>query len=258
MTWDQTYDLAKRVTRDDGGIHYKGIDIVWTTYFNYNQLGLSYVDPKTEKATVNTSDWKSLFDPLLKLYTIPGNEFDTKKARDRNIFLKDRNLAMFVNSDIIPLMDEDAQKTLNWDLSTLPVFDKSPKTGSGPFPNNITVTATSKHKDEAFLVVDTLLSDEVQGMRARKYGVYTVLKKQSVKDEYMKDVAYAKGKNTAAFSKLETAPPRNITRYDADANNILGTALEDVLKKKKDINTGLREAEEAVNKKIETVKATDK
>ena len=85
-----------------------------------------------------------------------------------------------------------------------------------------------------------------------------MLKKQEVRDEFMKGLDFAVGKNVSAFFKLQQAQPRNITPYDVKSNTALAAALTPVLQGKKDINTGLREAEEAINKIIETEQASKK
>jgi multiple sugar transport system substrate-binding protein len=255
MTWDEINELTKRVTRTVDGVKYKGFSGVFSTMFNYNQLGMSFVDPKTLRASVNSEAGRKILEPLIKLYSIPGNEFDRKKANDNNVFMKDKNLAMYENSNIIYLFDENIRKTLNWDLVTVPLFDRNQKTGSGPFPQNIVITKTSKNKDAAFLTVDTLLSDEVQGQRASILGAEPILKKQSVRDQFMKEVDYAVGKNVGAFFKANPAPPRNLTKFDNQANTDFTTAMEDVLLKKSDLNTALRKAEDKINKRIDEDKA---
>jgi multiple sugar transport system substrate-binding protein len=251
MTWDEIYELTKRVTRNVDGVQYKGYSGVFSTMFNYNQLSMSFVDPQSLRASVNSDKGRKILEPLIKIYSIPGNEFDRKKASDNNVFLKDRTKAMYENSNIIYLFDDNMKKTLNWDLVTIPLFDRNQKIGSGPFPQNVTITATSKHKDEAFLVVDTLLSDEVQGQRASILGAEPILKKQSVRDQFMKGVDFVSGKNVGAFFKLNPAPPRNLTKYDNPSNTDYATAMEDVLLKKSDLNTALRKAEDKINKRID-------
>lgn len=245
-TWDDIYEIAKKVTRSEGGIQYKGID-VQRGYLTYNQMSLAYVDPKTNKAMFNNDGWKSLFAMMEKLHAIPGNEF---KSGGQTDFIKNQTLAMHVTYNIIMLL-KDAPN-LNWDLVTMPSFAQKPNTGLAPFPQHMLVTSPSKHKDDAFLVLDTMLTDEVQALRGRNEGIAPALKKKSVQDEFMKGVDFAADKNVGAFFKLNFAAPRIGTPFDKIGISEVSNALTSVLQGKKDVNTALREAEEAVNKKIES------
>jgi multiple sugar transport system substrate-binding protein len=120
------------------------------------------------------------------------------------------------------------------------------------------VTSTSKHQDDAFLVISEFLSDEVQTARSRDAGTETVLKKQSVKDQFMKGLDYAAGKNIGAFFKLSAAVPGEATIYDYRGIYNTNTGLIRLLQKAKDINTALRDAEDQTNKEIQEIKSGGK
>lgn len=252
MTWDDVYDITRKVTRNESGVNYRGID-VQRGYLTYNQMSLPYVDPKTNKAIFNNDSWKSLFATMEKLHAIPGNEY---KSGGQTDFIKNQNLAMHVTYNIIMLLKD--QPNLNWDMVTMPSFAQKPKTGLAPFPQHMLVTAPSKYKDDAFLVLDTMLTDEVQTLRGRNEGIAPALKKKSVQDEFMKGVDFAAGKNVGALFKLNFAAPRIGTPYDKIGISEVSNALTSVLQGKKDTNTALREAEETVNKNIESEKAAGK
>lgn len=257
MTWDETYELAKKLVREDGGTKYRGFDFQMNTYTTYSQMSLPYVDPKTGKAAINSEGWKSLAEPMQKFYSVNGNEY--KSGANQDDYLKNRVLAMYATFNITMLLGDSAGQSFNWDLVTLPTFPNKPKTGSSPFPQHMLVTAQSKYKDDALRVIEVALSDEVQTARGRNAGIGTVLKKKSVQDEFMKGVSFAAGKNVAAFFKLEPAASRQISRYDTQVIPVLqNNVLASVLQGKTDINTALREAEEIANKNIEAEKAKGK
>ncbi|MDF2725377.1 MAG: family 1 extracellular solute-binding protein [Paenibacillus sp.] len=253
MTWDDAYELTKKVTRSESGVNYRGID-VQRGYLTYNQLSLPYVDQGTEKPVFNNDGWKSLFAMMQKLYAIPGNEY---KNTGQDDFIKNQTLAMFASYNIIMLL-KDIPKSFNWDLVTLPTFSQKPNTGLAPFPQHMLVTATSKHKDNAFHVLETMLTDDVQMARGRDAGIAPAITKQSVQEQFMKGVGFAEGKNVGAFFKLQFAAPRKGTPYDKLAITEVSNGLTAVLQGKKDINTALRDAEEQSIKKIEEEKATKK
>jgi multiple sugar transport system substrate-binding protein len=240
--------MTKKVTRSDAGVQYKGIDF-WRGYLSYNQLSQPYVTPGTFKATINNEGWKTLFEPVAKLYSIPGNEY---KSGGMNTFIKDKKMAMYVTYNIIMLL-KDAPD-LHWDLVTMPTFTQKPKTGVAPFPQHMLVTAQSKHKDEAFLALEVALSDEVQAARARDAGIAPALVKESVRNQFMKGVEFAAGKNVGAFFKLQSAQPRIGTPYDQLGISAVSSALTEVLQGKKDVNTALRDAEEKTDQQIKVAK----
>ena len=252
MTWEEVYELARQVSRTEGGVNYRGID-VQRGYLTYNQLSLPYVDQSTDKPVFNNDGWRSLFAMMQRLYSIPGNEYKTTGQTD---FIKNQNLAMFASYNIIMLL-KDAPN-LNWDLVTLPTFSQKPKTGLAPFPQHMLVTAQSKHKDDAFLVLETMLSEEVQMARGRDAGIAPALTKKTVQDQFMKGVEFAAGKNVSAFFKNEFAAPRKGTPYDKLAITEVNNALTSVLQGKKDVNTALRDAEEQTVKLIAEEKARKK
>jgi multiple sugar transport system substrate-binding protein len=96
------------------------------------------------------------------------------------------------------------------------------------------------------------MSDEVQTIMARQ-GRIPIVNQESVKKEYAKDLKGMEGKNLAAFFQDAIAKPVPSTAYDGQAKSIFtNAALVPVYQGKKDINTALREAEEQINKYIES------
>jgi multiple sugar transport system substrate-binding protein len=233
-------------------VSYRGID-VQRGYLTYNQLSLPYIDQSTDKPIFNNDGWRSLFEMMQKVYSIPGNEYKNTGQTD---FIKNQNLAMFASYNIIMLL-KDAPN-LNWDLVTLPTFSQKPNTGLAPFPQHMLVTSQSKHKDDAFLVLETMLSEDVQAARGRDAGIAPALTKKAVQDQFMKGVGFAAGKNVGAFFKNDFAAPRKGTPYDKIAITEVSNSLTSVLQGKKDVNTALRDAEEQTVKKIAAEKASQK
>jgi multiple sugar transport system substrate-binding protein len=142
---------------------------------------------------------------------------------------------------------------LNWDMVSMPSPSEHPGVGgTSPF-NIVTLTSTSKEKDAAFQVIMTILSDEAQTAVA-KFGLPSPLTADKYKQIWGEDIPGIKGKNTMAIFKNKPAPLVDDTEYDGLVNKGLASALKDVFMDKKDINTALREAEEAGNTALETAK----
>jgi multiple sugar transport system substrate-binding protein len=241
MTWAEAAQLAARVTRTDGGVQYSGFHMFSLVITN-NQLALTSVDPKTNKATVNNASWAKLLNNFSALFTIPGNE---KGSFAYQPFVKDKTLAMLVWGSITGV----AQNDFNWDMVSMPVFPEAPKTGAET-QWFLTVSAVSKHKEAAYALVDSLISDEIQ-LQNTKDAFMTVLKDQKIKDEFGANSELLKGKHTKAFSMLGLPNPPSATKYDSIVTDIvLDKFTKELIPKKTDVNTMLREAEEEANKKI--------
>jgi multiple sugar transport system substrate-binding protein len=150
----------------------------------------------------------------------------------------------------------DAVKNgLNWDVVTLPSFPEAPGTTIQMFSPFLAISPGSKYKDQAFLAIAHILSEEYQVAEA-KLGRPSVLSTDRVKKEYGTENDLLKGKNKDALIKNKFAVARpSITKYDPAAYNIMRGKFKEVVLNDKDINTALREAEEAINKDLEQKKA---
>src|SRR5262249_24395576 len=127
MTWDNAIDLAKKLTRSDGGVQYKGLTIDG----NINRLGeqrsLPMVDP-TGKSVLQTDGWKSVFDVYRQIGQIPGNLLENPQRIQA--FEKDKNLAMLAGLSARIGEFEQLQnqgQAMNWDMVTMPTFSQAPK-----------------------------------------------------------------------------------------------------------------------------------
>ena len=247
MTWEQIYELAKRVTRSDGGVQYKGFQMEGINLVYKNQMGLRFVNTETLKAEVNTDSWKRWVETMAAFYQIPGNE-PTENYKIN--FLKNQNLAMATGPNFLTEIPEAVERGLDWDAVSLPRFAGMENRGSQMNAPYYLIPPTSRHKDAAFQVIQYMLSDEVQAKMAR-IGRVPIVKNEQVRAEYGKDLKGIEGKNLAAFFKDTMGAPVPITPYDAIAKSTLNNYFSKVSLGQLDVNTALRQAEEEINKAIE-------
>lgn len=250
MTWEEVRELAKKLTRYENGVQYRGLEPDKSTRVA-SVLSYGFIDPKTEKATVNNDNWKRIFELLKSIYDIPGNDKFGLAGAGYNQFVKDRTLAMLATVNILPNMKE--AQDLNWDMAQYPSFGELKNTGMQVDEWILHVTAQSKHKDQAFQVISTVLSDDVQTEIA-KNGRFPVLTGKSVEDVFGSNLAYAKGKHLQAAFMTKPAKALPVSKYDSFAEDRMASTIGTVVKGEKDINTILREAEEAINANIEANK----
>jgi multiple sugar transport system substrate-binding protein len=247
MSWDETIELAKKLTRSTDGVQYKGL--MFQDINNLaSPLSMNLVDPAKNKSALNTDGWKRVLNHMKEIVSIPGNVPDDPKKRyfDWKEFAVTRNVAMFAQVEFIKQLEE--AQGLNWDMVTYPYFKDKPGIWGQPDGRGIAVTSSSKHKDAAFKVLETVLSDEVQTAMAR-LGDMPSVKAQSAKDQFGQDVIKTGSKNVQAYFKHEPAHWRSISKYDKNAADIIAMHSHD-LYTGKDINTILREADEELNQYI--------
>jgi len=246
MTWDEAYELARKMTRSDGGVQYRGFEYS-SHLINYNQLSISEVDPKTERSTVNSDQrWAELVRNFVRFHEIPGNQKPVVGPADH--FDKGET-AMYGSTPII------ASPTIPFalDYAKLPSFPSKPGVGSQSPATYIGLTSTTKHHKEAFKVIEYLLSEEFQTIHTRQ-GNISSLKSSQVNERFGADVQELAGKNLKAIIPSNPAAP-SANKWTGQTSATLWTTLTKVLHGEMDINSGLRLIDEEVNKKIDEIKA---
>ncbi|MCC2684602.1 MAG: family 1 extracellular solute-binding protein, partial [Paenibacillaceae bacterium] len=253
MTWEETVQLAKRVTQMSGGTQYQGIGIDGGNVRLGGQLSAQFVDAKTNKATFATDGWKRVFDVMKMIDDIPGNKIDAKIGA-RQVFLKDRTLAMLSSQGARVGEIEDMFKQGNplpWDVASLPSFKEAKGKGFGPDTHLLMISKTSKHKDEAFQVISVLTSIEVQSEMS-KWGRLSSLKDAKAKEAFGVNLQSLKGVHVQSITSYAVTPDLSYSPYSILAQKPLNQALGKALSGATDINTALREADESANQAIAT------
>jgi len=249
MYWDEVIELAKRLSREEGGVKYAGLDAESASRVA-RPLGALKVDGKTDKASVNTDSWRKAFELVKTIYTIPNNE-RPRGTNSYNRFMKDKTVAMLATVNILPLGLEQAMKEgLDWDLVQYPSYREAPNVSTIVDSHVFSITKTSKYKDQAMRALEVFTSDEVQTMSTRKTGRMTVLNNMDVKKQIGKEMAFLEGKSLESIFKSKIIPSPRFSRFEFGANS---TALDDAMYDYlggKDINTTLRELEEKINANI--------
>jgi multiple sugar transport system substrate-binding protein len=246
LTWDETIEIAKKVTRLDGGTQYRGLDPD-TIQRVALSLSQNVVNGKTDKPEVNNEQWKRVFELGKRMFAIPGNQL-TKNAFDD--FAKDRRLAMLASYNRFAQFKEPSETGLNWDIAQYPSFSDKPNTYGLSNPWMMLITSTSKHKDQAMQVLEVLTSDEVQLVNARTEAKLPPLVNPEMQKQFGADVPYLKGKHIASIFKSQPAPAPAYSDYYSKAVSLVVKSFNEYNAGKKDVNTALREAEENINQMI--------
>lgn len=251
-TWEDIYELAKKLTRQDGGIQYRGIAAGPSNLVAVNQFSLGFVDPKTNRAVFQTDRWKTFMDTLAPLFMLPGygaTKSLLSVSNQSNLFYNEKTAAMFV------AFNNGAQLAnssgLNWDLVSLPEMKGLPGVGSQPYPVYLALSANSPHRAEAFQAITQLASDEVLLARSADLASLPPVKTPEVKAAYGKNAGEWKGKNVSGVVNQQTAKPMPYSPNNITGQSEMTNAMMSIILGEKDVNTALRESEEQANKKIE-------
>ncbi|MDF2714294.1 MAG: extracellular solute-binding protein family 1 [Paenibacillus sp.] len=255
MTWDEVYETAKKLTRQDGGVQYRGLFVSIGHLNLRSQLSLNYLDPNTEKAVVDSEGWKRFYENITRFYKLPGYDLTAGTAplvAQRNMWQKDKTVAMW-----LPVSGAPIYEGINYDYAAFPEFEGLPGIGPQPYPASFYMTSMSKYKDDAFEVIAYLTSDEFQLINSKK-GNLTVLNDAKIKQAFGQDAPEYKGKNLKAMMPDRHAAPLVTGKYNGIAEAEMTTAFISFVTGAKDLNTALRDASESINNKVTEQKAAGK
>lgn len=258
MTWDQVIELARKVTKSDNGVQYVGLDPGSPQQLT-RAYSLPTVDEKQEKAILTSEPYKKVFEWFRQIYDIPGIVGENNKySYGIDFFLKDKKLAMLpywianLTSRLPAWIDSGS--TFNWDIVSFPSFPDKPGFGREFDFHLLIIPTTSKHREAAYRVIETMISEEAQKM-LNKGTRLTVLNDPELRKQHASDLKIYEGKNLAGIFKVEPAPVPVSTVYDTQIYGILGDAIKTMVKDKTDVNTALRTANDKADKLIQEKKA---
>jgi len=253
MTWEQITELARKVTRSDGGVQYIGIDPGTARTFSRG-YSLPTFDEKTRKPVLDSDGYRKMFTLLQKMYSIPGYIGPNNKyAYGIDYFIKDQKLAMFPSwlaaiTSRLPQLKEQG-KEFDWDIAAHPVFSDKPEYGREIEFQELMVPPTTKNKEAAYQIILATLSDEAQ-TEMNKGTNLTILNKPELKKDFASNSHIYDGKNLSGIFKVKPAPVSPASEYDAQLYKYLEAAMKDMVLKGEDINSALRSAQEQGEKYV--------
>jgi multiple sugar transport system substrate-binding protein len=263
MNWEETLELARKLTRTEDGVRYIGLGVSQQHQFmRLNQLSVPIIDPVKQQANTDNPKIKTLYNSLIApIISQPGfkeivNEKNTLFGSvASNTFYTQKNMAMLVYVSDFPF-EQKGMAGVNWDMVSLPEMKEAPGLGSQAYPIYFTVTSTSKNKEQAMEVLKYLTSDDYQ-LSISKRGMLTVLKDGEIKKAFAQE-ASIKDKNFQAVYLRPHAPSAPKSKYDPKAELIYDKYMTELAKGAMDVNTALRITGEEVNKMIEAERASGK
>ncbi|MBD2865593.1 ABC transporter substrate-binding protein [Paenibacillus oceani] len=254
MTWDQVADVARRLTRNEGGTAYYGLGLNSSMHL-VSQAPPPLLDRQTQRATVATDYWNRMLKRLVPLASLADDaEIRSKLANYSSaysMFHKDRTVAIqVILNSAYSLSGSGAD--MNYDFARFPSFSDMRNAGPQPAPFYYFVSKNSPNREAAFLALSELVTDESQAALAKRARV-PVLKDKKLLEVLGNDEPLLKGKNAKALVPKQYGQVVGLDQMAAQANSAVLRSFYEVVAGKKDVNSALRDAEEAANKKIEAL-----
>ncbi|MDF2723062.1 MAG: family 1 extracellular solute-binding protein [Paenibacillus sp.] len=249
LVWEDYMELVKKLTYSDGGVQYRGTIPSNPEFFARTKM-MPLVDTKTNKALVDTAAFKSAMEYVQQFYQIPGMIVDPKAMPNYNNFFVDQQSAMVMEwiTSIIGLVPKTGP-VLNYDITGAPTFKDNPGVTIDPGAQFLMMTKTSKHKDDAYKVIEYITSPEVQTILNRTSRL-TGLADEAIRKDLLADVPAAKGKNIQGALKVKPQKMVPHSPYTVLVAGKINSTIPADLVAGKDINTILREVQEASDKTI--------
>lgn len=255
MTWNEAIALGKQLNKMEDGRQYVGLSVNPGKMISLNPFSIPAVDPKTGKPTLASNEqWKTLFQTMfIEPLSDPGARAEAvrqNKVPDHYSFVREHNLAMYAYSSDLPAVLPAEMGAVDWDMVSLPHYPDQPRMGAQAYPSYFGVTSFSEQPKAAMKVIQYMVSEEFQ-MQLSKAGVMPVLELDSVKRAFGSEADF-KNKHLSSVFYNKSAPIPNKTSTDPAISTIYRKqAVEPIILKDVDVNTAIRQAEEAAIKAIE-------
>ncbi|GAA4864690.1 sugar ABC transporter substrate-binding protein [Paenibacillus vulneris] len=251
MTWEEVIQLSKKLTRTVDGVAYRGLDPESIQRLSF-PLSLNIVDAATNKTTIsdNYDTFKKLFELGKDVYALPENKPPKWGTSTNDSFIKDKTVAMTATVNMFPYIAQAPE--FNWDVVQYPSYKDKPNVAGMYDLHIMSISKTSQHKEEAMKVLEVLFSDEVQMIATKKTGRISLLNDPKFQQAYGADMPILKGKHLEGIFKSKPAPAPRLSTYYSKAVSILESHFRQYVDGAKDTNTALREAEDEINKYVQS------
>jgi multiple sugar transport system substrate-binding protein len=256
MTYEEVIALHTRLTRTNSeGEKFFGF-VPPTILSTIWQLEGQMLDPETDMPLFDNSN--QILQAMLlhqSVFMTPGMELlNTGQARDA--FWKEQNLAMLSDwvANSISMVNE---VQFDWDFVNIPVFAGKNAHSSVDFHASYANTMTKHLKDVVAVQVFLATSPKVQTFMAHN-GTLPLL--SELASEY--GAGLLDDKNLSVMAKtVMAAKPEKHSVFEGKAalwwGPLMNEAYSPIMRGEKDINTGLRDAQEAANARILADKASN-
>ncbi|MFS0612353.1 extracellular solute-binding protein [Lederbergia ruris] len=259
MTYDEVIELAAKVTGERSGTYYTGMVMPSPDRYLFPPLGITLVNADTDEPQFTTiPEIKDILETYKKVNEFQqGDPLHGDGAIDQ--FIAEQTLAMvpmyFLGLDWTGLLEAQEQG-MNWDIVTFPKWKDQGDVSAFSDGYWVGVTSASEHKEQAFKVIEFLLSNEQVAHKIRypEESVYTdelfFSMAEDIRNPLLAD------KNMESLYKYPAPPaPDGRSKYEEIAKTVLSEQLNEFLTSDIDVNTFLRELQEETEIRIKDAQA---
>lgn len=249
ITWEEVLDLGRQLAARDPEITAIDPNAIRLTAEN---LLIPFADEQTGQSTLDSEDWKYVFQLYKSIHDIQDNKENVKGVAG---FYRNKTTAMYTSSggrlEEIENLYKDGD-IFEWDMVTYPVRKDHSSDQIVTMAHTLAVSETAKNKEDAFAVVSYLTSDVDSQANLARRGFLPAINDSSLKPLFGENLQSLQGKNIEAIYKSNygtMAPP---TPYDPLVKQVVQNALNKMNNENLDVNTIARYAKEEADKAIES------
>ena len=144
-----------------------------------------------------------------------------------------------------PMEEAMAAGFTNWDISGLPNFQDHLGQGRTVDSHMTFISQSSKHKEQAFLVILASVDKETQKV-VSSFGRISSMPDKEVQDQYAKSYRSYDGKKIENIFLTTQTMPEKPSIYGSKANSIIRDEQKQMALGLKDVNTALKDAQERI------------
>ncbi|OUN01302.1 MAG: hypothetical protein BAA02_00575 [Paenibacillaceae bacterium ZCTH02-B3] len=278
MTWDDVFNLARRLKRGEGK------DAVWGFTFNEwgggggfwelqqfaQPLNLRMYDDNLERMTVNNDSWKTVWSTITQLYkdkVLPTYEDLMADPPQDGIWYPYMDRAFFrgkvamvlgnysfinelvnFNNNVDRIRDKGFEP-IDWDVVTVPSHSSAPGVSGNIYLSQLlAINANAQNKEDAWTYIKFMTGDEWARLKSRSTW------EMPARKAYIQP-RFGLSYNIEAFYSVKPAPPRSYTeqKLERDYPNLwmiqqIGDLLyNQVLRDEKTVDEALAEWESRGN-----------
>lgn len=259
MTWDETFELAKKLTGERNGVTYRGLEMGNTNSVTseallpLQEIITNVVDPETDEVLLTKEPAVTkYFELMKKFYSIPGMyERDPEKQAS---FFAGGTAAMLVSWPTY--LEWGIPETIrpNTDSVLVPIWGGEDQFARPTKAHMYVLNKYSEQKDAAFQWMKEVVAEDMQ-MKFSAAGYPTVLNSPEAIATFGSEKDIYEGKNVKSYfpSNARIIEGR-ISNYQRMADGMITEKLKDFANSDMNIAEFLRKLEEELEIKIKEEK----
>ncbi|MFD0620935.1 ABC transporter substrate-binding protein [Paenibacillus sp. GCM10027629] len=260
MTWDETIELAKKMTGERDGVVYRGLEMGWQnsvtddTLAPLKELVTNVVDPETDQVLLTSEPAVTrYFELMKKFYSVPGlYERDPKKAGS---FFANGTAAMLVSWPTYMEWGIPENVRANTNSVLLPIWGGADQYAPTTTAHMYVLNKYSENKDAAFQWMKEVVAEDMQ-KKFSAAGYPTVLKNSEAIAVFGSEKDIYDGQNVKSyFPDNAKILEGKSSKWKKIAESMIVESLPDFASSDMNISEYLRKLQEKLEMKIADEKA---